>query len=187
MPRGDDLAGTYPAKLNEMQALFMSEAARYNMLPIDDRGIERVNPALAGRPDLMGSRTTLTLYEGMEGMMENTFHFRDGKPAYEYNWLGLRRYVVEGPAALAAGKATVKLDFAYDGGGLGKGGLAILFVNGTEVARGRIEQTQPLSFSLDETADVGPDNQTPVAAGIGHGPEQTKFTGRIDKVTVEVR
>ena len=56
-----------------MQALFMSEAQKYNVLPIDDRTIERTNPALAGRPDVLGDRKTLTLYEGMEGMLENTF------------------------------------------------------------------------------------------------------------------
>ena len=64
---------SYPKKLAELKALFMTEAAKYNVLPIDDRTIERVNPELAGRPDLMGGRTSLVLYEGMEGMLENTF------------------------------------------------------------------------------------------------------------------
>lgn len=69
----DDLADQHPEKLEQMKALFMTEAAKYHVLPIDDRTIERVNPATAGRPDLVGARTTLTLYESMEGMMENTF------------------------------------------------------------------------------------------------------------------
>jgi len=56
-----------------MQALFMKEAIKYSVLPIDDRSIERFNPAIAGRPDLMGGRTSLTVYEGMTGMMENAF------------------------------------------------------------------------------------------------------------------
>ena len=72
------------------------------------------------------------------------------------------------------------------GGGLGKGGEATLLVNGKPVAKGRIGKTQPLIFSADETADVGVDNQTPVAEGIGIGPE-TRFTGKINKVTVEVK
>jgi arylsulfatase len=59
-------------------------------------------------------------------------------------------------------------------------------VNGKLVAEGRCERTQPNIFSADETADVGIDNQTPVAEGIGIGPE-TRFTGRINKVTLEVR
>ena len=193
------------------------------MLPIDDRTIERTNAAIAGRPDLIGDRKSLTLYEGMDGMMENTFinvknrsvtitatievpeggasgallvqgsryggwslHMRDGKPAYEYNWLGLERYVVESPKALAPGKATIVLDFDYDGGGRGKGGDATLLVNGNQVAKGRIGKTQPNIFSADETADVGLDNQTPVANGIGYGPEETRFTGKIHEIVVEV-
>ena len=219
-----DLAARLPKKLDEMKALFMSEAMKYHVLPIDDRSIERANPALAGRPDLLAGRKSLTLYESMEGMLENSFinvknrsvtitaelqipeggasgailvqggrfggwslHLRDGKPAYEYNFLGMQRYVVEGTEALPAGKATVTMDFAYDGGGLGKGGMATLSVNGKPVAKGKIERTQANVFSADETADVGLDNQTPVATGIGYGPEQTKFTGKIKKVTVEVK
>ncbi len=69
----NDLAAKSPAKLKEMQALFMKEAVKYNVLPIDDRSIERLDPALAGRPDLMGGRTALTLYGGMTGMTENAF------------------------------------------------------------------------------------------------------------------
>ena len=220
----NNLAAKHPDKLAEMKDLFMTEAAKYNVLPIDDRTIERTNPELAGRPDILGSRTSLTLYEGMEGMLENTFinvknrsktvaaeivvpeggasgaivvqggrfggwslHVRDGKPAYEYNWLGLKRFVVESPETLPAGAATVRLDFDYDGGGPGKGGTARLAVNGKQVAEGRIGRTQPNIFSADETADVGLDNQTPVARGIGYGPDETKFTGSIEKVTIEVR
>ena len=78
------------------------------------------------------------------------------------------------------------LDFAYDGGGAGKGGKATLYVNGKQVAEGRVEKTQPNIFSADETADVGMDNQTPVALGIGVGAE-TRFTGKINKITLEVR
>ena len=68
-----NLAAEQAAKLKEMQALFMKEAEKYHVLPIDDRTIERTNPALAGRPDVLGRRTSLTLYEGMQGMLENTF------------------------------------------------------------------------------------------------------------------
>lgn len=219
----NNLASAMPEKVEEMKALFMTEAAKYNVLPIDDRTIERVNPSTAGRPDLMGSRTSLTLYEGMNGMLENTFmnvknrsktitaeieipeggasgallvqggryggwslHLRDGRPAYEYNWLGLERFLVESPDALPAGSATVVLDFRYDGGGMGKGGVAKLLVNGEQVAEGRVEKTQGFIFSADETADVGLDNQTPVAQGIGYGPEETKFNGKIHKITLDV-
>ena len=204
-----NLAAEQPAKLKEMQALFMAEAEKYHVLPIDDRVIERMNPAVAGRPDVLGDRKSLTLYEGMQGMLENTFmnvknrsskitaeleipagrangailsqggrfggwslYMKDGKPAYTYNFLGLSRYTVTAPQALAPGPATVTLDFAYDGGGPGKGGKATLYVNGKPVAEGRVEKTQPNVFSADETADVGIDNQTPVAEGIGIGAER---------------
>jgi arylsulfatase len=114
-----------------------------------------------------------------------SLYMKDGKPAYTYNFLGLARYIVTAPEALASGRATVVLDFAYDGGGLGKGGKATLSVNGKSVAEARVDKTQPNIFSADETADVGIDNQTPVAEGIGIGPE-TRFTGTINKITLEV-
>jgi len=69
----DDLAGSNPGKLKEMQALFMEEAVKYRVLPIDDRSVERTNAALVGRPDLMAGRTSLTLGHGMTGMSENVF------------------------------------------------------------------------------------------------------------------
>ena len=81
------------------------------------------------------------------------------------------------------------LEFNYEGDGeeLGKGGIATLTVDGKEVAKGRIEKTQPLMFSADETADVGLDNQTPVATDIGEGREETRFTGKIESVVVELK
>jgi arylsulfatase len=69
----NDLAASNPEKLKEMQALFMKEAEKYRVLPIDDRVLERADPAMAGRPDLMAGRKSLTVYEGMSGMMENVF------------------------------------------------------------------------------------------------------------------
>jgi len=220
----NNLASQQPELLKNLEDLFMEEAQKYHVLPIDDRTVERVNAAVAGRPDLLGDRMSLTLYDGMDGILENTFinvknrsmtltaelvipsagangvilaqggrfggwslYMKDGKPIYTYNFLGLSRYTVSSPKALAPGKATVVLDFVYDGGGFGKGGMATLSVNGSIVAEGRIEKTQPLIFSADETADVGLDNQTPVAEGIGIGREETRFTGKIHKITVAVK
>ena len=68
-----DLASQYPDKLKELQALFLTEALKYNVLPLDDRAYERMNPAIAGRPDALMGRTSLTLYDGMIGMKENGF------------------------------------------------------------------------------------------------------------------
>jgi arylsulfatase len=217
----NNVATQNPAKLKELQDLFLVEAAKYHALPLDDRLLERVNPATAGRPDLMAGRTTLTLFPGMKGMSENAFinvknkslaitakvdipaagtngvilaqagrfggwslYLIKGKPTYTYNWLGLQEYTVAAPQALPAGKATVKLDFAYDGGGVGKGGAATISVNGKNVATGRIEQTQGMMFSADEGADVGADDGTAVSKAY---TVPFKFTGKIDKVTVEVK
>jgi arylsulfatase A-like enzyme len=69
----DNLAEKNPAKLKELQEVFMKEAVRNHVLPIDDRRVERFNPAIAGRPDLLGGRKSLTVYPGMTGMMENAF------------------------------------------------------------------------------------------------------------------
>jgi hypothetical protein len=71
--QANNLAAREPAKLGELQALFLKEAARNNVLPIDDRRVERFNPAIAGRPDLLGGRKTLTVYPGMTGILENAF------------------------------------------------------------------------------------------------------------------
>jgi arylsulfatase A-like enzyme len=68
-----DLAASNPGKLHEMQGLFMQEAERNHVLPIDDRRSERFDASIAGRPDLMGNRTSLTVYPGMRGISENAF------------------------------------------------------------------------------------------------------------------
>ena len=219
----NDLAAKNPAKLAELKALFMSEAEKHHVLPIDDRVVERGIASVVGRPDLMAGRTSLTLAEGMTGMLENVFlnvknksktitaevevpaggasgailaqggrfggwalYVKDGKPAYDYNFLGMQRTTIAAPQPLAPGKNTVKLDFAYDGGGLGKGGKGTLFVNGQKVAEGRIEHTEAIMFSADETADVGIDLGTPVVEAIG-SEARSRFTGHIPRVTIEVR
>jgi arylsulfatase len=115
-----------------------------------------------------------------------SLYVKDGVPAYDYNFLGLQRFSVAAKAPLAPGKVTLRFEFAYDGGGLGKGGTGTLFVNGQKVAEGRIERTQPMIFSADETADVGIDLATPVVETIG-AEARSRFTGRIPKVTIEVR
>jgi arylsulfatase len=71
--QAENLAAKQPEKLKELQAVFMKEAIKNNVLPIDDRRFERFNPALAGRPDLLGDRKSLTVYPGMTGMLENAF------------------------------------------------------------------------------------------------------------------
>ncbi len=115
-----------------------------------------------------------------------SLYVKDGVPAYDYNFLGLERTTIAGQEQLKPGKATIRFEFAYDGGGFGKGGKATLFVNGQQVGEGRVERTQPMIFSADETADVGIDLATPVVETIG-AEARSRFTGKIDKVTVEVK
>jgi arylsulfatase len=218
-----NLAAKNPKKVAEMQAVFMREAEKHHVLPIDDRVLERMDARLVGRPDLMAGRTSLTLAEGMTGMMESVFinvknrsktitaeidvpqagangtvlaqggrfggwslYVKNGVPAYDYNFLGLQRSSIAAAKPLAAGKATIRFEFAYDGGGPGKGGKGTLFVNGDKVAEGRIEHTQAGMFSADETADVGIDLGTPVVEAIG-SEAKSRFNGRIPKITVEVK
>jgi hypothetical protein len=110
---------------------------------------------------------------------------KGGKPIYTYNFLGLQRFTIAAAHALPAGKSTVRLEFAYDGGGLGKGGLATIYANDQKVGEGRIERTQPFIFSADETADVGMDDATPVTED--YTAQSSKFTGTILKVVVDVK
>ena len=217
----NDLSAKSPAKLKELQEKFIKEAVRYRVLPIDDRGLERMNAALVGRPDLMEGRTTLNLYSGMIGMTENVFiniknrsfaitadvdvkdadvngvvlaqggrfggwvlYVRNGKPIYDYNFLGLQHFIVTSDEALPKGKSSILFNFAYDGGGLGKGGTGRLSINGKKVGEGRIERTQAIAFSADETADVGVDTSTNVSLGYEEG--HNRFSGEIVKVAINV-
>jgi arylsulfatase len=113
-----------------------------------------------------------------------SLYLKDGKPTYTYNWLGLQRYTVAAKQALPAGRATIRYEFAYDGGGVGKGGTGTLFVDGKKVATGRIDRTQCCSFSADEGADVGADEGTPVTEAY---KVPYKFTGKIGKVTIDLK
>ena len=114
-----------------------------------------------------------------------SLYLKDGKPTYCYNFLGLQEFKVAAPKAVAPGKATIRMNFDYDGGGVGKGGTATILVNGEKVASGRIERTQPMIFSADETAGVGVDDATPVTAD--YKERDNAFTGKILKVTVDVK
>jgi arylsulfatase len=220
--QSNDLAASNPDKLRELQDLFIEEAIKYDVFPLDDRVYERFNAKIAGRPDLMGDRTSLTVYSGMTHMTENAFinvknrshtitaeveipegggegvilsqggrfagwslYMKDGKVSYVHNWVGKERYTITTPERVAPGKATIRYEFAYEGGDeLGKGGTGTIFVNGQKMAEGQIGNTTPFLFSADETADVGTDEATPVTEDYAQG--DNKFTGEIAKVTVDL-
>jgi arylsulfatase len=213
----NDLASQNTEKLKAMQDLFMAEAEKYHVLPLDDRLLERTNAALMGRPTIMGERTSLTLGEGMRGMGVDIFidlrnvsytitadvdvktngngvivcqggrfgglslYLKNGKPAFTYNYLGLESQDIIASQTLKPGKYQLVYDFKYDGGGMGKGGVGTISVNGNKVAEGRLDKTQPGIFSVDDLADVGVDDGTWVA---DYGAS-SKFNGKIDKVTIE--
>jgi hypothetical protein len=113
-----------------------------------------------------------------------SLYVKGGKPMFHYNCLGMQRFTVAAKEAVAPGKATIRFEFAYDGGGLGKGGLGTLYVNDKKVAEGRIERTQPMFFSADETADVGVDEAMPVTEDYKKG--DNAFTGKIHSVKIDV-
>jgi arylsulfatase len=112
-----------------------------------------------------------------------SFYVKSGKPTFTYNYLGLESFTISSSQALKPGKHTLIFDFKYDGGGLGKGGMATITVDGTESGEGRIGKTQAGIFSVDDLADVGTDDGTQVA---NYGPS-AKFNGKLGKVTIETR
>jgi arylsulfatase A-like enzyme len=215
-----DLSADQPEKLRELQELFLVEAAKYNVLPLDDRRVERFNAEMAGRPQLIrGSRQLL--FGGMGRLSENsvvvlknksyavtaeilvleedpqgvivaqggafggwTLYAKDGKPAYCYNLFGLQQFKIYGDSALPAGEHQVRVEFAYDGGGLGKGGDVSLFVDGDRVGEGRVDATVPMLFSADETTDIGGDTATPVSDD--YSPGDSHFNGRIRWVQIDI-
>jgi arylsulfatase A-like enzyme len=215
-----DVAGDQPERLQELQRLFLIEAVKHNVLPLDDRRVERFNSDLAGRPQLISGHRQI-LFGGMGRLSENsvvviknkshaitalvevpvggadgvivaqggsfggwTLYAFEGKPAYCYNLFGIRRFKVYGDTALSKGEHQVRLEFAYDGGGLGKGGTATMFVDGAKVAEERIDATVPMVFSADETTDVGSDTGTPVTDDFGSTGKP--FNGRIRWVEIDV-
>jgi arylsulfatase len=111
------------------------------------------------------------------------FYLLKGKPVFLYNLAGVARYSVAGKEALKPGKHTILFDFKYDGGGLGKGGLGTLQVDGKTVATGRIERTLAFRLSLDETLDCGEDTGTPVSEDY---QVPFKFTGELETVTINI-
>ena len=215
-----NLAAEMPEKLTELKALWVEEAKKYNVLPLDDRRIERFDPDLAGRPTLVRGNSQV-LFGGMGRLTESSMvniknkshavtaevvapeggangvivaqggafagwslYLNGGRPTYCYNLLGLQRFKVEGQKAVPAGTHQVRMEFAYDGGGLAKGGAVTLYIDGESVGVGRVEGTVPMIFSADETADVGRDTASPVSDD--YDGESSRFTGTIKWVQIDL-
>ena len=110
---------------------------------------------------------------------------KDGKPAYCYNLFGLQRFKVYGDEAIPAGEHQVRMEFTYDGGGLGKGGDGRRSSStGSRSARGASTGTVPMAFSADETTDVGSDTATPVSDD--YGIRDSEFTGTVRWVQIDL-
>ncbi len=219
--QANDLARAEPERLASLQRLWLIEAVKYNVLPIDDRRFERLNATIAGRPQLI-TGTTQVLFPGMKRLSENSvidiknrsfsvtgtfdaptdgptegvliaqggrfggwaLYLKSNRAKFVYNVLGLQEFVTEAEHDLGPGSHQVRAEFAYDGGGLGKGGAVTLFYDGQAVGSGRVDLTQPLVFSADETTDIGDDYGLPVSADYAGA---SRFNGRIDVVQIDVR
>ncbi|MBX9689873.1 MAG: arylsulfatase [Candidatus Obscuribacterales bacterium] len=113
-----------------------------------------------------------------------SLYLEKGKPVFTYNFLGLEQYSIKAKTAVPTGKVNLRYEFAYDGGGPGKGGIGSIFVNDKKVAEGRIEKTQANFFSADEGADVGMDLGTAVSSSY---QAPFKFTGKINRVRLDLK
>ena len=215
-----DLSKKMPEKLHELQRLWLIEAVKYNVLPLDDRQIERFVPEMAGRPTLIKGNTQ-TLFAGMGRLSENSvvtiknksfavtselevpatgaegviiaqggrfggwsLYAKGGKPKFHYNLLGIKSFTIEGTKPIPAGKTQVRMEFAYDGGGSGKGGTVTLYSDGKEVGKGRVEQTQGIIFSADETTDIGYESGTTVSPD--YTAHTSRFNGKINWVQIDL-
>jgi len=215
-----DLSKEMPKKLHELQRLWLIEACRYKVLPIDDRVIEKLNPEIAGRPVLIKGKTQL-LFGGMGRLSENcvlnlknkshsvtaeivvpekgaegviisqganiggwSLYAKEGKLKYCYNWGGLKCFIVGSEKAIPAGQHQVRMEFAYAGGGLGKGGKATLFIDGKKAGEGDIGATLAMVFSADDGCDVGEDSGAPVSPEYKAG--DNRFNGEIRGIQLAI-
>jgi arylsulfatase len=218
--QSNDLSKENPEKLHELQRLWLIEAVKYNVLPLDDRQIERINPTSAGRPSLIKGNSQL-LFAGMGRLSENSvvdiknksfavtsevdvpadgadgviiaqggrfggwsLYAKDGRAKFHYNVLGIKSYDIEATEPVPTGTTQVRMEFAYDGGGMGKGGNVTLYYDGKEVGSGRVDQTQGFIFSADETTDVGYESGTTVSPD--YTAHTSRFSGKIDWVRIDL-
>jgi arylsulfatase len=218
--QANDLSKENPGKLHELQRLWLIEAVKYNVLPLDDRQIERFIPDIAGRPTLIKGNTQL-LFGNMGRLSENcvldiknksfavtaeldvpadgaagvviaqggrfggwSLYAKEGRAKFYYNVLGIKSFSVDATAPIPTGKTQVRMEFGYDGGGMGKGGTVTLYCDGTEVGTGRVEQTQGVVFSADETTDVGRETGTMVSPDYTH--HTSLFNGKIAWVQIDL-
>jgi hypothetical protein len=208
-----DLSKEMPDKLHELQRLWLIEATRYNVLPLDDDAATRMNSDLAGRPVLIKGNTQL-LFSGMGRLWENcvlnmknkshsvtaeidvpesgaegvilaqganiggwSLYAKGGKLKYCYNLGGLQHFYAESADPIPAGTHQVRMEFAYAGGGMGKGGDVTLYIDGQKVGEGKVTATMAIIYSADDGLDVGVDGGAPVSPDYAAGTNA--FSGRV--------
>src|SRR5258705_6005783 len=111
-------------------------------------------------------------------------YFNEGKLKYCYNYGGFENYFVESSGPIAAGEHKVRMEFAYAGGGLGKGGKVTLYVDGKQVGAGDVAATLAIVYSADDGLDVGEDSGAPVSPD--YGARDNAFNGTIKGIAVEI-
>ena len=111
-------------------------------------------------------------------------YVHNGRPAYCYNLLGVQQFKIYADTALEEGDHQVRMEFAYDGGGLGKGGEVALYIDGEPAGQGHVDATQPMIFSADETTDLGGDSATPVCDD--YDTRTSTFAGRVRWVQIDL-
>jgi arylsulfatase len=218
--QAEDLSKKMPEKLHELQRLWLIEAVKYNVLPLDDDLGRRLNSDLAGRPVLIRGKSQI-LFGGMGRLSENSvlnlknkshsvtaeivvpdkaaegviiaqggniggwsLYCNGGKLKYCYNLLGIKYFYVESDKPLSKGEHQVRMEFSYDGGDLGKGGTATLYVDGKKAGQGRIDATAAMVFSADDGCDVGRDTGAPVSPD--YGPRGNAFNGTVKGVQLAI-
>jgi arylsulfatase len=109
---------------------------------------------------------------------------KEGRAKFVYNVLGIQEFATASDSPIPAGTHQVRMEFAYDGGGLAKGGDVTLYYDGTAVGTGRVEATQPMVFSADETTDIGHESGTTVTPD--YTAHDSRFTGKINWVQIDL-
>ena len=107
-----------------------------------------------------------------------------GRPTPYKSCPGVEHFDIDSATQVPPGSHQVRMEFTYDGGGLGKGGDVALYLDGAKTGEGRIEATVPLAFSGDETCDLGSDTASPVSDQ--YTPEGSRFTGTVEWVQIDI-
>jgi arylsulfatase len=113
-----------------------------------------------------------------------SLYAKNGRLKYCYNWGNFKHFFVEGTTPIPAGEHQVRMEFAYAGGGLGKGGRVTLYTDGQKVGEGEIGATLAMIFSADDGCDIGEDNGAPVSPE--YGPTGNAFNGEVKGVQLAI-